>query len=58
MKNSSFLGLLQSTDIPMNNPLSRYFGSADKPWGIRHIILVLQEFGEDRLIERKPFSQG
>ena len=22
MKNSSFLGLLQSTDIPMNNPLS------------------------------------
>ena len=24
MKNSSFLGLLQSTDIPMNNPLSPY----------------------------------
>ena len=23
MKNSSFLGLLQSTDIPMNNPLSQ-----------------------------------
>ena len=33
MKNSSFLGLLQSTDIPMNNPLSLEY--ANNIWKVK-----------------------